>query len=499
MRSLTPANRGIARLRSAACPYRFRIESRTNKQPGKEGLVQTIRVYTTADSGARSKRVKGCSIDDEAHISALTELLLAAGEDLVAGGRGLDWTRLDKSLVKSDGSITFTEQTWGEVIQIVQDLVKPGGPKSRDKNNLRCFSGRLGYFPTHFNPNDIATTEELELYCFYELESLKAHKKDPKHKLVELDPGKGAFRSRFELVSALKKNGIKIATAELLERINGLKAKRKPPEAKFIPTEQDVEEWLDNLVKHDPLKAWAAAMLATYGLRNHELWHINALPGEDPANPSFIEIAEHTKTGVPRVAIPLPERWIWRYKLNDLEHSRSMLRALRAKHPVKTATCQLTGEQVAANNPDLGRQVTKWFNCPLRPQSEFAVPLFGWVTPKRPPGAETEPVPVRGRCTAYGLRHSWAIRAKQQQSWSCELKASSMGHSVQVHTSTYLSNETIDTRREWTARQKQLDEREKKQQDPLLQQTQPIGDERLELVMRENAKLKAALAAYLAG
>jgi len=70
------------------------------------------------------------------------------------------------------------------------------------------------------------------------------------------------------------------------------------------------------------------AMVATYGLRNHEIWHVDALPGEIDANPRMISVGSfsstsdgsETKTGH-RFALALPEAWIERYRLNDLEYA----------------------------------------------------------------------------------------------------------------------------------------------------------------------------------
>ena len=58
------------------------------------------------------------------------------------------------------------------------------------------------------------------------------------------------------------------------------------------------------MMEEDPLWGWVFAMIATYGLRPHEVWHIERLPGESSVEPTFLQIsmfeggAGHaTKTG----------------------------------------------------------------------------------------------------------------------------------------------------------------------------------------------------------
>jgi hypothetical protein len=62
-------------------------------------------------------------------------------------------------------------------------------------------------------------------------------------------------------VNDLAKKGISIATPHLQERLAGLKT-------------------IAELVSLDPFRGWVMAMVATYGLRNHEIWHVNASNAE---------------------------------------------------------------------------------------------------------------------------------------------------------------------------------------------------------------------------
>ena len=493
MHKLNLVSAKLLQLRHAACPYRFRVVSRTNKRGGVVTLQETIRVYSTADGAKKSKVVKGCSVENEQHLTLLTDHLLAAGKELAAGGRGLDWDELGHVLTRPDGSITIKDQTWGEVRAIVKNLLKPGGIKSKDSSQLTCFKDG-GYFAVYFDDDAIVTTEDLRLFATSEIHSLKAHKKNRALPITTVDFSSRGYHGKVEMISCIRKNGVKAATKELHESLKDLKRSRKPPEAKFIPRDDDIEEWLDALQSHCPLKAWCAAMLATYPLRPHELWHIQSLPGQDPANPSWIEITENTKTGA-RAALPCPEKWVWRYKLNDISNAEVMLQRLKEKHPIQIAENSETGELMVVNNKTLGGYVSHWFSS-SRACDQFAVTLQGWRIPKKPPGALVEPDPVSGRCTAYCLRHRWALRAKQLEPWSDELKAAAMGHDAAIHRSTYLSNKTLAIQKQWMQRQKGLDENKP---TPLVQEVRPAPeDQTIRELERKLAKTQAALQAALA-
>jgi hypothetical protein len=83
-----------------------------------------------------------------------------------------------------------------------------------------------------------------------------------------------------------------------------------------IPSTSAIQEWLEQVMYEDPLWGWVFAMVATYGLRPHEVWHIAELPDEQ----GMVNIgvaARHikvTNTGF-RVALPLPADWVERYQL----------------------------------------------------------------------------------------------------------------------------------------------------------------------------------------
>jgi integrase len=120
---------------------------------------------------------------------------------------------------------------------------------------------------------------------------------------------------------------------------------------------------------------WTWGMCAAYGLRPHECAGLTWLPEGD-----WIEIADATKTGSRRVT-PCPSSWVTDWDLRDLPR------------PVQPATT-----------------ITKAFNDALDRD-----------------GITTKP---------YNLRHAYALRLLDR-GVSADLGARLMGHSLQVHQSTY--------------------------------------------------------------
>jgi hypothetical protein len=274
------------------------------------------------------------------------------------------------------------------------------------------------------------------------------------------------FYQVIQMVNYLAKKGISIATPELQQRLEGLKTtagKAKAAKPRYIPSTSDIEAWLDELVQLDPSRGWVMAMLATFGLRNHEIWHIDALPGEVEANHRMISVGSfasgsdgsETKTGH-RFALALPEAWLERYRLNDLDYSRAMLQELRRRHPIRT-TERSDGVLQFHNNDGLGRILSHWFRNRAREDRELPVKLYGWHQPREIPGKPRPPA-LRDRCKVYDLRHAWALRARETTTWSTALKAMAMGHSEAVHARRYLVEEQARHRLEGMNRLLELDE-----------------------------------------
>lgn len=127
----------------------------------------------------------------------------------------------------------------------------------------------------------------------------------------------------------------------------------------------------------NPAWRWVFGMMACYGLRNHEVFHL------DLSLFPRVQVLESTKTGAREVWPCYPE-WADEWALG-----------VRLLPPV----------DLARSNPRLGHSVTRYLS-----------PLL----PFQP----------------YDLRHAWAVRTLLF-GWPVELSARQMGHSVEVHTRTY--------------------------------------------------------------
>lgn len=131
----------------------------------------------------------------------------------------------------------------------------------------------------------------------------------------------------------------------------------------------------------NPAWQWGYGMLATYGLRPHELFYLDL--EEFRKSSGVLRVLSGGKTGGRKVW-PLHPEWVEQWALLD----------------VKVPKC--TGK----TNKDLGQRVTQYFwrsRIPFRP---------------------------------YDLRHAWAIRS-MEYGLEITLAAQQMGHSVIIHSSTY--------------------------------------------------------------
>lgn len=450
MRAKSVLVQSIERLRLAGCPYRIRSRPRS----------PYLTIYETRRKG-RAQTAKGFSVDDDNSVLRLTELLLEAQQNLEAGGSGIDWERFSAGAGLASNP---QQQTWGEIRALIKAVIAPGGPKARNRTPFNCFSDQ-GFFGCTYADDQVALPAQLETFCLHTSASVVAHLASPSVPLEKRLYNSKSFLGVMQMVNYLAKREISIATPELRAKLAALKSaagRAKAPAPRFIPLTEDVQDWLDQLKPVDSYRRWAMAMIATYGLRPHEVWHIETLPGESKENPTFLQISTldgsgstATKTGH-RFALPLPEEWLKRYRLNDQTHSRTMLNELRSRHPLKTAQAT-DGSLQFWNNSELGRVVSHWMRNSNQKAKELPIKLYGYHQPRQVPGG-TKPTPIRERCKAYDLRHAWAIRARETTTWSTSLKAAAMGHSEAIHAERYLSEMTAIQKERGMARQKAHDE-----------------------------------------
>lgn len=144
-----------------------------------------------------------------------------------------------------------------------------------------------------------------------------------------------------------------------------------------VPTDDEIINWVE--AAPDP-SAWYWGMMATYGLRPHEI------EGSTLVDRDYCQVAERTKTGF-RTVVPVPRDWVKRFRLHD--------RRLRPG---------------LDQRPDA---VSKWLSKELRKLE----------LPWRP----------------YALRHAYAARLWREGGSRLDIYTAArlMGHSPQQHSKTY--------------------------------------------------------------
>ena len=349
MRAKTGFIQAQTRLKLAACAYR--VEQRGNSP--------FIYVYSLRPQ-KRKRSARRFRADDDEACQELANLLLQADADLRRGGPGLNWEALDTASSTHTGA--RYGQTWGSIRRLIMADIAPGGIKARDKSHLACFRDG-GYFGKTYTDDTIALPEHLERYALFTASSLLQQQQEPDATLVPRPYNAKGFAGILQLVNHLAVREVAIATPELRAKLAALRkaaGRQRSAAPRFIPETDDIQDWLDQLQTLDPLRGWVMAMIATYGLRPHEVWHLDSLPGERPEDPTLVEVGafeaqaggSDTKTGH-RFALALPADWLDRYRLNDLKHARAMLAELRRRHPVRTV--ELTDGSVQFwNNASLG-------------------------------------------------------------------------------------------------------------------------------------------------
>ncbi len=175
-----------------------------------------------------------------------------------------------------------------------------------------------------------------------------------------------------------------IVLPESFGRLGGTYGSSKTQQRR-LPSDEVIVEWHDRI----PNPAWryVYGVMATYGLRNHEVFFCDyqGLESHDPEH--RITVLETTKTGLHDVWPFYPE-WVDRFNLGQV-HLPGI------KTDLGTTTLQRIGQQVAIQ--------FKRYGVPFSP---------------------------------YDLRHAWAVRTIHF-GLPDTVAARMMGHSVAIHTRTY--------------------------------------------------------------
>ena len=156
-----------------------------------------------------------------------------------------------------------------------------------------------------------------------------------------------------------------------------------------LPSDAQILDWLERI----PNPGWRLAygLMATYGLRNHEVF-FSDLSALAPGGDRVIRVLPTSKTGEHQVW-PFQPEWVERFELPRLGEARALL------PPVRTDLRHTTLQQV-------GRRVAEQFR-------RYELPI-----------------------TPYDLRHAWAVRTIHI-GLPDTVAARMMGHSVAIHTRTY--------------------------------------------------------------
>ncbi len=156
-----------------------------------------------------------------------------------------------------------------------------------------------------------------------------------------------------------------------------------------LPSDGQILELLELI----PNPAWRLAygLMATYGLRNHEVFFCD-LSALAPGGDRVIRVLPTSKTGEHQVW-PFRPEWVERFELDRLGRDPALLPAVRTD--LNRTTLQQAGRRVA--------EQFKRYDLPITP---------------------------------YDLRHAWAVRTIHV-GLPDTVAARMMGHSVAIHTRTY--------------------------------------------------------------
>ena len=430
----SPMQRCNAVLRAFGSRYRLREHRRS----------PWITVYQLGAGGkTREHTVKGYAAADPEAIESLQDLLVEA----TRRGQPAVFPDHQGELEAAGGG----NPCWPEICSAVVAFQRAQGV---NMNLVGPFKGK-GYFC--LLPADRpATEDDLRRFALHTTDSLKARLEDPAAMLLPMATHRQGFRQKREVVSLLRRAGFgAIAPQSLSEELKGMVNKKKVAllsageSRRRIPSTAAIQEWLDQVMDEDPLWGWLFAMVATYGLRPHEVWHIAELP-DAQGMVSIGVAARHikvTKTGF-RVALPLPASWVERYRLGGV-NGEQQLEELRRRYVPKFVNEE--GQPFdperdlvkrCDNNERLGAVCChKLRSSDAKAEFELSNKLYAWVE-TAPAQGKKKAQKRKERCVPYDLRHAYAIRARETTTWNYADVAAVMGHSPEVHRRTYLSEIT---------------------------------------------------------
>ena len=316
--------------------------------------------------------------------------------------------------------------------------------------------------------------EYLSLYRNLIRNEIKATSKGVNKWLKEKDYGSNSFKKRLDFLRQVQLFVLKNQKAypawfsndeyqtqrgmhNEYRKMNTSQLKKKEKyKPRAIVSKETMEKYLDKNFKDYPWQCWCIAMMANYGLRNHEVFWI-----KKEKNLFLLVPGRLTKSKEDHYVWPAFAHWEEKYNLfRDFDKHQKYIRS-RCKANVSSATqinIKYSYEDESAyangigqNNKQLGDFITR-HTLGVRTQSfryhklkDGKVKVYGNKGKSHSmPSLSAEATDGSGEminALPYDLRHTWAVTMHSDPAFShlkVEECAEAMGHSVAVHTERYL-------------------------------------------------------------
>jgi integrase len=227
------------------------------------------------------------------------------------------------------------------------------------------------------NPRSETTWRKDYLAVFSRLDASKALTAEfIQESILHSKPGTRT-RKRFCMVL-----GALARFAGVTVQLDGLQGNYSPKSVtpRDLPSDELIQEYFHRIP--NPVWQWMYGMMATFGLRNHECFRVDA---SQLANCDWVEVSENSKSGASRKVWPCYPEWVEHFKLSEV---------------------RLPKANLDQPNEALGHLVTVQFQ-------RYKIPF-----------------------KPYDLRHCWAVRT-MRFGLDITLAAAQMGHTVEVHSRIY--------------------------------------------------------------
>ena len=232
---------------------------------------QWLSLYELLPGGRTKERaMRGYAASDPDAAERLCEKVISIAKH----NPSLDWD----AVCQVHGAQAQQSPCWPAICDAVVAFQRGQGLNT---NLVGPFRGG-GYFRL-LPPVRPGTLEDVRRFALHTSKSLKARLLDPSEPPIPIATHRQGFLQKREVVSLLRRAGFAaIAPQELKGMVNRKKLALVAADQarRRIPSTDTTQEWLDLLMEEDPLWGWVFAMIATYGLRPREVWHIDGLPDQ---------------------------------------------------------------------------------------------------------------------------------------------------------------------------------------------------------------------------